>query len=399
MEKTCLEHGSFSTILWRGSESLEDWAGPREETGADTGLNCPSDCGLCEKHLRKTCCTLLEVTDRCNMNCRFCFADNRQSSDPPLEQVKAWIDDIIAKTGGTLLQLSGGEPTLRDDLPEIVAYARQAGCSYVQLNTNGLRLSSDEAYVEALAQAGLSFVFLQFDGINRDTYRTLRGRQMFHVKETAIHSCAIQHIGVTLVPTLVPGVNTDQIGDILTYAMDRTPAIRGVHFQPVSYFGRIPYVPTDEQRYTLGELLDDIVEQTRGLIPRESLVPSSCDHPLCGLHGDYIILPQELGSIEVLSNRGVKTACCCQTDPAQQNREYIGKRWSRSDQEGCCAADPHSLEGFLSWKHTHSFTITSMGFQDAGNIDFERLRQCSLHVYRDGKLIPFCAAYLSAFSV
>lgn len=405
LEKDCPEHGHFSTAIWRGSEDIDAWIGVHPETGAEPDLPCPAACGLCEKHLRKTCCTLLEVTDRCDMHCKFCFADNRQTADPPLSQVKDWIDAIMERTDGTLLQLSGGEPTRRDDLPEIVAHAKKAGCAYVQLNTNGLRLAEDSAYVQALSEAGLDIAFLQFDGTDDRIYQTLRGRPMLAEKKRAITVCGERHIGVILVPTLVPGVNTSQVGKLIQYAMTWIPYVRGIHFQPVSYFGRVPEAPTNETRYTLGELLDDIVTQTRGLVPRESLGPTCCDHPLCGLHGDYIVLPD--GKLEALSHRGAAEPCCCgnsgngNEDPAARNRNYIGSRWSRSDGENdCCCeeTDPHSLDGFLSWKRTHGFTITSMDFQDAGNLDLERLRQCSLHVYRAGKMIPFCAAYLSKFA-
>lgn len=400
LEKTCPEHGAFSTLIWEGSEALEDWTGRREETGAEEGLRCPEACGLCEKHLRNTCCTLLEVTDRCSLNCRFCFADNSQAQDPPLERVKGWIDDIVRQTGGTLLQLSGGEPNLRDDLPEIVAYAKKAGCPYVQLNTNGLRLAEDPAYLHALVQAGLDIVFLQFDGVDDQVYRALRGRELLAAKGAAIMACAGKGVGVVLVPTLVPGVNTDQIGDIIRFGLAWSPTVRGVHFQPVSYFGRIPALPRDGERYTMGRLLDDIVGQTGGLIPRESLVPSACDHPLCGLHGDYIALSK--GEVYPISKRGTAPeSCCCSGDPARQNREYIGSRWSGSGGSCCCEpeGDLHSLDGFLEWKRARGFTITSMNFQDAGNLDLERLRQCSLHVYREGKRIPFCAAYLSPLAL
>ena len=179
---------------------------------------------------------------------------------------------------------------MRDDLSEIVAFAKEAGCKYIQLNTNGIRLANDPAYVHALSEAGLSFVFLQFDGMDDRIYQTLRGEPLFKVKEKAIEICGKERLGVTLVPTLVPGVNTHQIGDIIRYVIANVPVIRGVHFQPVSYFGRIPQLPDDAKRYTLGELVDDIVEQTAELISRKSLVPSACDHPLCGLHGDYIAL-------------------------------------------------------------------------------------------------------------
>ena len=404
MRKYCPDHGSFRTVVWRGSEDIGLWTGKHPESGAEEGLRCPGDClasGLCGKHLQGTCCTVLEVTKRCDLNCRFCFADggNCAGEDLPVEEIKRQIDEIVEKTGGTLLQLSGGEPTLRDDLPEIVAYARNAGIDYVQLNTNGIRLAKDFRYMHDLFHAGLSFVFLQFDGLTDSVYEKLRGRKLLKIKEKAIEMISTHHVGVVLVPTLVPGVNTDQIGAMIQYGMQRTPFIKGIHFQPVSYFGRIPSVPDDASRYTLGELIDDIVSQTGGYIPRVSLVPSRCDHPLCGLHGDYIACPD--GRLLSLSDRGRRPeGCCCgpEKGAAARNREYIGSRWSRTDEWDAFSReepeDPESFEGFLELKSIHGFSITSMDFQDPWNLDMERLRQCSLHVYRDGKLIPFCAAYL-----
>ena len=264
---------------------------------------------------------------------------------------------------------------------------------------------------------------------------------MLAEKERVIQNCGEWHIGVTLVPTLVPGVNTHQVGDMIRYVTKHTPYVRGIHFQPVSYFGRVPHAPSDDERYTLGELIDDIVNQTDGLIPRGSLVPSACDHPLCGLHGDYVVKPD--GGIDCFSDRAraQESACCCggtagthegccgdeadtetekccgenadteterccnsdlrNDEAAKQNREYIGRRWIRTDEWDRFSQeepeDIESLEGFLEYKRLHGFTITSMAFQDAGNLDLERLRNCSLHVYRNGKRMPFCAAYLSAF--
>ncbi len=94
---------------------------------------------------------------------------------------------------------------MRDDLPEIVAYAKQVGCKYVQLNSNGLRLAEDEAFVKRLADAGLSFVFMQFDGVDDAVYEKLRRRLMLEVKKRAIEQCGRYGIGVTLVPVIVPG--------------------------------------------------------------------------------------------------------------------------------------------------------------------------------------------------
>jgi len=197
------------------------------------------------------------VTSRCNLSCKYCFADSRDKADPSFEQVQAWLRQL-AVPGKTLVQLSGGEPTVRDDLPEIIKSAKEAGCRYVQLNSNGIRLAEDKEFVRKLAEAGLSFVFMQFDGTNDEINRKLRGADLLTLKKQAIENCAAYNIGVTLVPMLVPGVNTNNIGELLRFAIAKSPAVRGVHFQPVSYFGRIPERPDDEARYTLDELIYDI---------------------------------------------------------------------------------------------------------------------------------------------
>lgn len=413
LEKECPEHGAFSAVVWREREDFESWTGVLPEVQEHENPHCPSGCGLCPDHQRDTCCVLLEVTDRCNLGCTYCFANNGHGADPALEEIKEQLRELVVP-GQTLVQLSGGEPTVREDLPEIVAYAREIGCKYVQLNTNGLRLAEDPKYVRRLGAAGLSFVFLQFDGTDDRVWEKLRGRPLRAIKEQAIANCDACDIGVTLVPTLVPGVNIQEIGSILRYGVEHSPAVRGVHFQPVSFLGHMPAVPLDEDRFTLDELLEEIGKQFGEDVPAESLAPSACDHPLCGFHGDFIVMPE--GRLVALTKRHVvQGGCCCGTppeNPAEKNREFVGRRWLRRREasggeccpeepwESCCdtAPDITSLEGFLGRAKSHGFTITAMAFQDAGTLDVERLRQCSLHVYRDGRHIPFCAYYLTAFS-
>ena len=396
LEKNCPEHGFFSAVLWRHRRDWKEWRGEIPPLGEAEALNCGECRGLCREHERGTCCTLLEVTGRCNMNCTFCFAGECREQDPSLEQVKAWIFDL-SMPGQTFLQLSGGEPTVREDLPEIIAFAKKCGCRYIQLNTNGIRLAEEEGYAERLAAAGLSFVFLQFDGVTEDVFRRLRGHPMLGCKERAVEACGRAGLGVTLVPVIVPGVNENQIGEIIRCAVRRSPVVRGVHFQPVSYFGRIPKIPEDGDRFTLDQLLEAVEQQSDGLIRRDSLVPSCCDHPLCGFHGDFVVLPD--GSLMPLTRR--RETCCgpagIPADPAEKNREFIGRRWERKDLSGQDGPeekpDLSDMDAFLDRVRNYGFTLTSMDFQDAGNLDFERLRRCSLHVYRRGRWIPFCAAY------
>lgn len=404
--KQCDEHGEFSCVVWRGEPGLLKWMSFTPEMKEPVG--CPSSCGLCSEHIQSTCCLLLELTSRCNLECPHCFAESSATTlkpDPSLEVVKKWVSEIAA-TGRAFLQLSGGEPTLRDDLPQIIRHAKESGCEYVQLNSNGLRLAEDEAYVAALAQAGLSFVFMQFDGTNDDIYTKLRGRKLLETKLMAIDICGRHNIGVTLVPTVVPGVNDCDIGNIIRLAVERSPLVRGVHFQPISYFGRYPLPPQDASRITLPEVLAGIYEQTGDLVPNGSLAASSCDHPRCGFHGAYIKMPDATLKAFTKAKEG---GCCPTPLPAENNRHFVGLRWQRPN-ESCCGNkasipmlsnrvdkvldDINTLDGFLARAKSHSFTISAMAFQDAYTLDLERLRQCSLHVFDNGRKVPFCAYYI-----
>jgi hypothetical protein len=406
LRKACPEHGRFQAVLWRGLADFEAWLGDVEAEPLPDAPGCPGACGLCPDHRQGTCCVVLEVTGRCDLGCRYCFAGaGAGARDPDLAQVRDWLAQL-AVPGQTLVQLSGGEPTLRDDLPELAAAAKAAGCRYVQLNSNGLRLGADPGYARALAQAGVSFVFLQFDGTRDDIHQRLRGRPLLAAKLRAVEHCAAANLGVTLVPTLVPGINTDDVGALVRLAAALSPAVRGVHFQPAAQFGRFPGPPSDAQRFTLDQLLAALVEQTGGMVLAEHLRPSRCDHPLCGLHGDFLVdRGGRLVPVGARRTASPGAACCGPATPAQ-NRAFVARRWLRpalpgaSDRRGtgCCGEDLGELGAFLERVRNHGFTLTAMAFQDAGNLDLERLRRCSLHVFDRGRMVPFCARYLSAWN-
>lgn len=395
LEKACPDHGRFSTVIWRGENpSFEQW-GNYNQFSQDTP-DCPNACGLCPDHLQKTCCVLVEVTGRCNLSCPFCFAQSgSRFIEPTVDRLSKSFKELVEK-GCTFIQLSGGEPTVREDLPEIVAAAKAAGCENIQLNSNGIRLGEDKSYTKALAQAGLSFVFMQFDG-TEDACQKLRGKPLLAAKQAAIRACADELLGVTLVPTVVPGVNDDNLGDILNFGFSNSPAVRGVHFQPVSYFGRHPLPPRNEDRITLPEVLCAIERQTNGKVKIADFAPSGCDHPRCGFHADFVVLPDAL--MRLTSEPGT---CACGRDDSNahiKNRNFVARRWKRTAADGrqeSSKNDFDDMDAFLSRIKSHGFTITAMAFQDAYTFDIERLRRCSLHVYEGGRLIPFCARYLTA---
>ena len=392
LEKSCPEHGDYRVPVWQGRLDWESWLLGTPPLAADAGLRCPGSCGLCPEHEIGSCCVLLEVTERCNLRCRFCFARGGEGArEPGLDELKDAIREIVRQCGSPLLQLSGGEPTLRDDLAELVRFAKEAGCSYVQLNTNGLRLAREPAYARRLAEAGLDIVFLQFDGTREEIYETLRGAPLLEVKKEAIRVCGEARIGVTLVPTVVRGVNDDDLGGIVSFACARAPAVRGVHFQPVSYFGRYPGKPEEAERYTLDRLMADLGEQAG--IPLESFMPSRCDHPLCGFHASFLIEPQ--GALRPLSSIAHSAhSRGCEKD----NREYVARHWRRAPEEprpAGLSSDGMDFDAFLYRLRHESMTLSAMAFQDAMNLNIERLHRCSLHVYDRGRIKPFCAKYLT----
>lgn len=402
--KTCPEHGDFKTLAWRGNPAPEGWTRTKAVVPSDapysgTGQGCPFDCGICPEHRQQSCTVLIEVTARCNLSCHFCFAaSGRQApADPALDDISDRFRTALEKSGPhNILQLSGGEPTMRDDLPDIIARGRQMGFPFIQLNTNGIRLAADAGYAAELKRAGLFSVFLQFDGTRDQIYQAIRGRALLAEKLQAIRHSADAGLGVVLVPTLVTGVNTDNIGAILKLALELAPAVRGVHFQPAAYFGRHPVPPPPEERFTLPDLMRAIEQQTGGLFRAEQFVPPGAEHVFCSFHGNFLRQPD--GSLKPLSSQA---ADCCGGNQLENRGtaravSYVARQWAAPEPVSCCS-QTNSLDAFLENHRTNTFAVSAMAFQDAWSLDLERVRECCIHVAApDGRMVPFCLYNLTS---
>ena len=417
LEKDCPEHGNFKALIWRDAELYRNWSqhseqavGPqRRFTDIDQG--CPYDCGLCPSHEADTCTTIMEVTHRCNLDCPICFASGNEGLpfEPDSNAVQGMYQTIIEAGGPYPVQLSGGEPTVRDDLPSIVALGKELGFYHIQINTNGIRIAQDKEYLQRLKESGADLIYLQFDGVSDDVYRTVRGRNLFDLKVQAIGNCAEVKIGVVLVPTVVPNVNLHQLGDIVQFAKKWIPTVKGIHFQPVSYFGRYPRSPKDEDRVTLADVLDGLVVQTKGELKKENFVPRRCEDSHCSFSSFFLLM--EDGKLQARTNiarQSVSGFGYKKDPPAVAARRFINRRWRLASEEaeqtekGCGqprGQNQDSWSSFIKREVTYYLTITGMPFQDVWTLDLQRLKRCCVHVVTNNKrLIPLCAFYVTSLT-
>lgn len=486
LRKTCPDHGGFSVPVWRISPAdasaapgmdavpdFEGWSRPKSpsyplhpRTALDQG--CPFDCGLCPSHAQHTCTGLVEVTMRCNMACPVCYAGagtgagasgseagasgRALPADPDLDCLAAQMDALKTASGPCNVQISGGEPTVREDLPAIIALARERAFGLVQVNTNGLRLAEEKGYAESLRQAGLDSVYLQWDGVSEATFMKLRGRSCLDFKRRAVAACAAAGLGVVLVATLVRGVNDGEVGDLLRLALRLGPVVRGLHMQPAAFFGRYPWQLEEAPRLTLPEVMACITEQAPELVRPGHFHPPGCENELCSFSAVYRRVdggPASTGLTDALaSGAGAAAApalqwlphegqpCCSPRAPsasgasagtapvpptaqegARKARQFVALHWrggsagdaepatgTGKDSKTCCGqsglapADQDGFSRFLSRAGTEQrFTLSAMAFQDALSLDIERVRGCCIHVLRrDGRMIPFCLHNLTA---
>lgn len=399
LHKTCPEHGDYRVLFWRDAalyrafgENAVHAACEKRFPPEDRG--CPFDCGLCKQHEGGTCTAVLEITYRCNLTCPVCFADTKKAKyDPSLEEIEALYQMAIDNGGYPSIQLSGGEPTVRDDLPEILRMGKELGFSHIQVNTNGLRLAEEPHYAARLKEAGADLIYLQFDGCNDTIYRTLRGQPLFTTKKQAIANCEKAGLGVLLVPTVSPKVNLDQIGEIVAFAKEHMPIVRGIHYQPMSYFGRFPgEAPLDEERCSLSDVLHALEEQTGGELKIGDFSPRKRYDAHCAVSGLFY-LPEKGLLVPIHGEHHAKKAAL-ETDFAKKTNAFTNARWRLPEAASC---EDSAMKCFAERLQQYTLAISGMGFQDCWNIDIGRLKGCCVHVISaSGQTVPLCAFHLTS---
>ncbi|MFA5908370.1 MAG: radical SAM protein [Vicinamibacterales bacterium] len=221
------------------------------------------------KHGRGSVLTV-DLTNRCNMMCDPCFMDANQVGfvhELTWEDIKTVLDNAITikPKRQMSVQFSGGEPTLSPYFLDAVRYARKVGYSSVQAATNGIEFAKSPDFSKAAAEAGLRYAYLQFDGIGNAANSHRRVGNLFDVKLRAIENLHTAGVEIVPVVTIVNGVNNEQVGRIIEFALDNPKRINFLSFQPVSFTGRDEEVTPERraaQRYTLSHLAHDVKNQT-----------------------------------------------------------------------------------------------------------------------------------------
>jgi uncharacterized radical SAM superfamily Fe-S cluster-containing enzyme len=410
MLKRCDEHGEMTSLIEEDAAyylSTPEYNKPGTKCKTQTKIKngCPFDCGLCPDHEQHGCIGLIEVTNFCNLRCPTCYASSGTGDFLPLSKIEKMMDFLIdSEYGqGEILQISGGEPTTHPKILDILRMAKSKNFKCVMLNTNGIRIASDEKFAAALAEFRGKFeVYLQFDGFKKTTYEDLRGRDLLPLKKKAIQNLAKYKVPMTLVATVKKGVNDDEVGEIVKMGME-TKYIRGINFQPIAFFGRLEGIDP-MNRVTLSGILNRIEKQTKSFLKKSDFVPLPC-HPdkialtyLFKQKGKYVPITRKIDIRKKLSLIDNSLSF----RPEDLIRKSLLGLWSASTvmssakalkELSCCIPlniESLSSEERMDYVDENTFRVTVVSFLDAYNFDLKSIKQeCVQFVTPDLKRIPF----------
>lgn len=437
LKRTCPAHGSSRHLYWSDAEMYHRFQeydavgnGIANPQSATPDNSCPTACGLCNNHHSQTLLANIDLTNRCNLDCDFCFANARACGfvyEPDFEDIVKMLQVLRDEkpVPAPAVQFSGGEPTMRDDLIEIIKKAKSMGFPQVQIASNGVKLAKDPALAQQLKDAGLNTVYLHFDGVSKETNPFLA------IHEKALENLKKVGLGTVLVPTVIRGRNDKEVGDIIRFAIDNIAVVRGVNFQPVAFTGAASDEDLQKSRITIPDLLKEIEQQMGGVLKKDDFYPVPCVLPFSDLVEAYTGRPQvrftahqHCGAATYIFVRPegiVPVNRMVDVDSFFESVQHMAETLKKG---GAINKYKALLEGVKNmhnsvkksehsnttefWKlisksligqnfdalrefHWNALFIGTMHFMDNYNYDIERVQRCCIHYATpDGKLIPFC---------
>ena len=440
IRKKCSIHGEYEDIYF-GSYEIYDkfskysYEGKRIENPQikREKYSCPDDCGLCGDHLSHTALANLVVTNRCDLTCWYCFfyakkgVEGSYVYEPTITQIREMVRNLksLKPVPGKAVQITGGEPALREDLIDIIRTIKDEDINHIQLNTNGIRLATEPNFATKVKKAGVNTVYLSFDGITSKT----NPKNHWEVPY-ALDNCRTANLGIVLVPTILRTVNDHELGSMVRFGQRNIDIVRSVNFQPVSFVGRTPQEEREKFRITIPDCMNLIEEQTEGEIPAESWFPVPACVPIthfvegmtekseyelaihfaCG-SGTYVFKDGNRlrpltsfvdinGLLEYLGEKSEelksgRNKLLISSKILKKIGKFVDKN-KQPDELNVAkilfnALIRHNYRA-LGEFHKQSLFLGMMHFQDKYNQDIERLKRCDIHYLTpDNKIIPFCA--------
>ena len=402
--KRCRDHGVQKTLIsddldyWRQQKL---WIKPGDRplaTQTRTEAGCPFDCGLCPDHEQHTCLAIIEINEACNLACPVCFANatDIHGSHRPLAEIEIMLDALVASEGEPdLVQLSGGEPTIHPDFFAILDAVKRRPIRHVMINTNGVRIAQDPAFVKRLASyAPRLEVYLQFDSLSDDALVALRGAKLSRIRQQALEALEKVGLSTTLVVVVKRGVNDHEIADIVRHALGWN-CVRGVTFQPVQDAGRNEGFERSN-RMLLTQIRREVGKS--GVFETEDMIPLPCNPDQISIgyalrDGQTVtpltrLLPRELIlsgpntiSYEAYPDLKAKILDLLSLATTQANTE------EKLAGLLCClpqAIVPEDLS------YANSFRVVILQFLDRYNFDLGTVKRSCVHfVTPKGQIIPF----------
>lgn len=406
MLKNCPHHGFEKVLIATDIDyykNIRNYNKPSEtplKFNTNTHYGCPYDCGLCKDHEQHSCLTVIEITDRCNLQCPTCYAMSspHYGRHRTVEEVEKMLDIIVANEGTPdVVQISGGEPTVHPDFFAIMDIAKSKPIKHLMLNTNGIRIAKDFDFAKQLATYAPDFeIYLQFDSFKASALEQLRGKDLTDTRIKALEHLNALNLSTTLVVTLQQGVNDDEIGKIIEFALQQK-CVRGVTFQPTQVAGRTENFDPATDRITLTDVRKKILEQTDIFQPNDIIpVPCNPDALAMGyalkLAGKVFPLTRYIDPAQLLDNS--RNTIIYEQDDALKEQMIdifstgisVDRVEENMKQLLCCL--PQIEAPGLGYDNL--FRIIIMRFIDAYDFDVRAIKKSCVHiVHKDGRIIPF----------
>jgi uncharacterized radical SAM superfamily Fe-S cluster-containing enzyme len=432
IDKNCNEHGSFKDIYFGDVNFYKRWSKYfiTGESAPDIKTALFKDTPLYSEHKSQTVLTNLMATNRCNLRCSYCFMNAGAAGyvyEPTLEQIKELMRQARMEKpiGSKAIQITGGEPTVREDLFDIVRMAKELGFSHVQVNTNGLKLADSLDYCRRLKDERVNTIYMSFDGVNKTT------NPWIEKNKQAINNLRKVNLKVVLVPVLVGDKNVQEAGKIIRFALDNMDIVRGINFQPISFCGRVTKISDkkrERQRVDYIMMMESIEKEFNNQISRDDFYPvpfvfpisklikllkgetqvEFTAHPGCG-GASYIFMDNgkpipitRFVDVESLINfvdkqsskkgplKKLRVAAAFLKNLNKfvyQENAPQGFDLLKLVKDAAIGGSYDSLRGF----HYKSLFVGSMWFMDAWNLNIDRLKRCVIHYTTFEGVVPFCS--------